>query len=128
MKKLILITFLIAGTILGAQAQNHKKGAGKLSKTLTAKLNLTSDQQTKIDAILLSKGKKLDSLTTAAKSDTKAVKKGKKQINTDAELQIAKVLNANQKQVYADFKAAKKAKNKARAALNDTTGTPPLKQ
>jgi len=120
MKKLMMVMFLLAGTVVYANAQTPKKTPVKLPKALSAQLSLTTDQQSKVDAILQAKAKKIDSLN--AQTDKKGIKKVKKDINADVDAQIEAVLTDTQKKAYTDFQEAKKAKAKAKA---DAGATPP---
>lgn len=122
MKKLLMVMFLLAGTVVYANAQTAKKAPAKLPKALATQLALTPDQQTKVDAILQAKAKKIDSLN--AQADKKGIKKVKKELNTEADGQITAVLTEAQKKTYTDFQEAKKEKAKAKAAVKDGS-TPP---
>jgi hypothetical protein len=129
MKKVILMLLLTIGVGVCAQAQAPKKASAKLPKQLAEKLNLTADQQTKIDAILKTKAARLDSISAATdQSNPKALHKSKKGINTTAAVQIDKLLNDDQKKIYNDFKDQQKEKMKAKKAdaLPPSAGnTPP---
>lgn len=128
MKKLILIIFLIAGVGAGAHAQHAKKHEGQLPKQLSKKLNLTADQQTKVDAIMKNKAAQLDSLSSKSLAK-KADHKQRKSINQASDEQINAVLNDAQKKTYADFKTEQmekiKAKKSAAASTPPATPTPP---
>jgi hypothetical protein len=125
MKKLILMMALAAGFTIGAHAQTAKKAPTKLPKQLAMKLNLTANQQTKVDAILQTKAAKIDSLTAGDQTDVKKVHKQRKAINTMADVQLDNVLNDDQKKVYADFIAQRQEKAKAKKDAAAPATTPP---
>lgn len=126
MRKVILMLFLIAGTAIAAHAQDAKKAPTKLPKQLAAKLNLTADQQTKIDAILKTKAASLDSLAlNTDQSNAKGLHKGKRMINTKAMVQIDNVLTDDQKKIYNDFKDQQKEKARAKKASEAPATTSP---
>jgi hypothetical protein len=124
MKKLILIVFLLTGIMAGAHAQNAKKAPAKLPKALVGRLGLTADQQTQISAILQTKATKLDSLT-AAQTDKKILHKEKKAVNDEAILKVESLLTADQKKMYADFRAEQQAKKAKKTSAAPASTTPP---
>ncbi|MES2279574.1 MAG: hypothetical protein V4592_26305 [Bacteroidota bacterium] len=126
MKKIIMMLFLFASVGFYANAQNKKPAASKLPKPLVAKLNLTSDQQTKIDAILGTKATKIDSLSAVTPAmDAKSLRKNKKSLNDEAITKIENVLTDDQKKIYADFRTEQQAKAKAKKGGMEPATTPP---
>lgn len=125
MKKLILMTFLLAGIAFASHAQDAKKpAAAKLPKALVKQLDLTADQQGKIDAIVKTKAAKLDSLNALGdKVDKKTLRQDKKSINEAAIEKVNNVLNAGQQKIYADYRAAHQ--QKAKAKKEGEAATPP---
>lgn len=123
MKKLVLILCMSVGLAFAAHAQDAKKPASaKLPKALVKQLDLTADQQGKIDAIEKARAAKLDSLNALGdKLDKKMALQNKKSINEDAIVKVNSVLNANQQKIYADFREAQQAKAKARKASAEIT-------
>lgn len=123
MKKILMMSLLVAGFAVAGHAQDVKKPASaKLPKALVNQLALTADQQGKIDAIEKTRATKLDSLTALGnKPDKKALRQDKKSINDDAITKVNNVLNANQQKLYADFREAQQAKAKAKKAGANTT-------
>ncbi|QKJ29041.1 hypothetical protein HQ865_04500 [Mucilaginibacter mali] len=125
MKKLMMLLFLLAGFSFAGNAQTAKKpAAAKLPKALVQQLNLTADQQGKIEAIVKTKAAKLDSLTALGdKLDKKSLRQGKKAVNDDAITKVNNVLNADQQKIYADYRAAHQ--QKAKAKKEGAEPTPP---
>lgn len=127
MKKLMMM-LLLAGFAIAGYAQDAKKpAAAKLPKALVKQLDLTADQQGKIDVIEKARAAKLDSLNALGdKIDKKSLRQSKKGINDDAMGKVNNVLNANQQKIYADFREAQQAKAKAKKAGAETpAATPP---
>lgn len=124
MKKLMLMMFLIAGFGIAAHAQDVKKTPAHMAKQLVKKLNLTADQQSKIDVIMQTKATQLDSLNGNAQLSKKELHKKKKTINDTAIEQINNILTADQQKTYADFRTEQAEKMKAKkdaAAKSDST-------
>ncbi|NCD71182.1 hypothetical protein [Mucilaginibacter agri] len=116
MKKLILMLAFATGLSTLSYAQTtHKtpqERAAHHTQTLQKKLNLSADQTTKVNAILLSQATRVDSLKSVAKtSDKKANHKAFKDIKVTTDAQLTAVLNPDQKKAYEDWKAAHKGKH-----------------
>ncbi|RVT97280.1 hypothetical protein EOD41_19135 [Mucilaginibacter limnophilus] len=83
--------------------------AEMLTGKLKEKLNLSADQTTKVNSILLARASKVDSIRTANSSADKKQNRGAfKGIFKDTDAQLNAVLNADQQKAYADWKAEHK--------------------
>lgn len=116
----------------GGQSSQHPKGekmtpeqkAAKLTQYMTTNLSLTSDQQTKVSALNLSKAKQLDSIRTKYKGDMEAAKTASKAVKVDYNTSLNAILTSDQKTKWEAIKKQKKEelqKNKA-AGTKPTEG------
>ncbi len=90
--------------------------AAKLTQYMTTNLNLTTDQQTKVSALNISKAKQLDSIRTTYKGDMEAAKAAAKTVKVDYNNSLNTILTSDQKTKWEALKKQKKEefqKNKA---------------
>lgn len=95
--------------------------ATKLTQYMTTNLSLTSDQQTKISALNLSKAKQLDSIRTKYKGDMEAAKTASKTVRVDYNSSLNAILTSDQKTKWEAIKKQKKEEFQK----NKTAGTKP---
>jgi protein CpxP len=118
MKKLFVMIMMVVG--FGAVANAQTKGGHKtpeqkaqhMTQVLTKKLNLTADQQTKVNTIFLNKAVQMDSLKKSHAADRKATRQSRRAILTDLDGQLKTVLNADQQTKYTELKAQMKDRMK----------------
>lgn len=135
MKKIMLITFLLAGITAFAKAQDTTKvkktpeeRAAQMTKMMQKKLNLTADQTTKISAILSERATQMD------EPKIKGVKGGgrvvKMQAMADVDKKINAVLTPDQQKQYADMeqKVKDKALERRKAKVQQTAPVTPSAQ
>ncbi len=109
MKKAFLIAALFAATVTvskaqqGGQPRSAEERVKIQSERLNERLKLTADQKTKVDAILLSQAKSMDSLRNAAGegADRRALFEKMKPIRDENDKKIAALLTEEQKKTYA---------------------------
>jgi len=131
MKKIIVMLLLITGFAVCANAQDTTKvkrtpqeRAERMGKMMQKRLNLTADQSTKINAILIDRATKEDAL-----KGQKGTKGEKAQVMADADAKIDAVLTDDQRKLYAAMKeSAKTRMNKKGAVPTTPAATPPPAQ
>ncbi|MBL7890956.1 MAG: hypothetical protein JNL24_15485 [Bacteroidia bacterium] len=126
MKKIFLAVAIAIGAIT-AQAQEppkHHKGqphnvdpvakAQKQTERMSAKLNFTEDQKTKINAINLDKNKQMKDVHDKFKDNKDMLHKERKRINKERALEIKKHLTTEQLQKWEELKKERKAQKDAK--------------
>ncbi|MGB4774406.1 MAG: hypothetical protein WBP45_04485 [Daejeonella sp.] len=110
MKKLMITTALLCGLLTVGYTQDlkekHKKNPEERAQLMTAslekKLNLTSDQKSKIYEINLDRAKKMDDLNETYRKEK--IEKRKK-LMEGHDKKLNKVLTSDQQKSYEEFKA-----------------------
>lgn len=95
--------------------------AQKQTERISAKLNFTEDQKTKITAINLDKNKQVKAVNEKYKDNKEMLDKERKRINKERAVEIKKHLTAEQLQKWEELKKERKAKKEAqqKAAAGD---------
>lgn len=116
MKKLLMICGMLLGVMTFAHAQGGGRNMGtpeeratKATTALTEKLALTADQQTKVKTILLDQNTQMEKARTEAGDDRKAMRAKMATLMQDNSAKINALLTDDQKKVYADYLAERKA-------------------
>jgi len=110
----LLILTLSLGLTLHAQTTdttgtpvkrpNPTKQAVRQLKTLQQQLNLTEDQVTQMQVILIQRDVALDSLRNNPSGDRRSTGRARRGINQDADQKINALLTASQKPLYQQWK------------------------
>ena len=129
MKKLLLMLSFVIGINAIANAQMMKKSpekrAAHMTKALTKKLSLTTDQANQVNSILLVQATKMDSLKANPSMDKKSDNMTRKTIVLSTKKNILAVLNPDQKARFEQWEKAKMEKRnekKAQVIAPDTKG------
>jgi len=116
MKKLLIICGLLFSMVTFASAQGGGRQMGtpeeRAAKTLTMlteKLTLTTDQQTKVKAILLDQNTQLTKAREEAGDDRQASRAKMMKIMEDNNVKINGLLTDDQKKTYATYLEERKA-------------------
>ena len=116
MKKLLIICGLLfsAVTFANAQGGNRNMGtpeerAAKMTATLTEKLTLTADQQTKVKAIFVNQNTKMSKVREEAGEDRKAMREKMMASMKDSNDQINGLLTEDQKKAFTAYQEERKA-------------------
>ena len=116
MKKLLIICGMLFGVMTFAHAQGGGRMMGtpeeratKATTTLTDKLTLTADQQTKVKAILLDQNTQMDKARAEAGDDRKAMRTKMMGMMQDNNTKINALLTDDQKKAYASYLEERKA-------------------
>lgn len=125
MKKLILIVTLVSviNVFTNAQQVQQKtpqQRAANMAKVLEKKLNLTPDQATKVNTIMLIQSTRLDSLKSNPQVDKKSNRLSRRSILEQTDNNLNDILNTDQKKSYANWKELRKEKQLAKKG---STGT-----
>ncbi|MBB6497972.1 hypothetical protein [Pedobacter cryoconitis] len=127
MKKLLLICGLLFSVITFAQAQGGNRMAGtpeeratKATATLTEKLSLTADQQTKVHDILLDQNTQMNKAREDAGDDRQAMRTKMMSLMQDNNKKINDLLNDDQKKTYAAYLEERRGAMKSRGAGQGT--------
>ncbi|MFN4082336.1 MAG: hypothetical protein ACK4K9_01770 [Bacteroidia bacterium] len=103
-KKLIIYAFLFVAVFVNkvaAQQHKHEKNGDFLTKEFKEKLNLTDEQKTKIQNILMLQRKEIREKMQANPNMTNQEKAAlRKEIMKQTDDKIMEVLNDNQKAIY----------------------------
>jgi len=115
----LLIFTLSLGLTLHAQSTdttgtqpkkpNPTKQAVHQLKTLQQQLNLTEDQVTQMQVILIQRDVALDSIRNYPSGDRRSDGRARRRINQDADQKINALLTADQKPLYQQWKQAQRA-------------------
>jgi Spy/CpxP family protein refolding chaperone len=108
----------------GHTKMTAEQRATKVTQYMTTSLALTSDQQTKVTALNITKSKQLDSLRTANAANMEAAKPAMKKVKETYNAGLNSVLTADQKTKWEALKKQKRdefQKNKA-AGTKPTEG------
>ena len=116
----LLIFTLSLGLTLHAQSTdttgapvkkpNPAKQAVRQLKTLQQQLNLTDDQVTQMQVILIQRDVALDSLRNNPSGDRRSNGRARRRINQDADQKINALLTADQKPLYQQWKQNEREK------------------
>ena len=127
MKKIIVMLLLITGFAVCANAQDTAKvkrtpqeRAERMGKMMQKKLNLTADQSTKINAILIDRATK-----EAALKGQKGTRGEKAKVMADADAKIDAILTPDQQKLYAAIKESAKERGRKGETTPPLTSTPP---
>ncbi|HVU95200.1 MAG TPA: hypothetical protein VHE34_08255 [Puia sp.] len=112
----LLIFTLSLGLTLHAQSTdtsavkkpNPNKQAVRQLKMLQQQLNLTEDQVTQMQVILIQRDVALDSLRNDPSGDRRSNSHARRSINHDADQKINALLTADQKPLYQQWKKAQR--------------------
>lgn len=106
-----MITMVLGISIL-AQAQTkerqHKspqQRAERIGKMLQTKLNLSADQSTKVNAILLTRATQMETLKANKGTDKKANREAFKNLLVKTDSELSKVFTADQLKTYGELKS-----------------------
>lgn len=127
MKRILLICGLLFSVITFAQAQGGNRMAGtpeeratKATATLTEKLKLTADQQTKVHDILLDQNTQMNKAREDAGEDRQAMRTKMMSLMQDNNKKINDLLNDDQKKTYAAYLEERRGAMKTRGAGQGT--------
>ncbi|WP_448697605.1 hypothetical protein ACFGVR_12875 [Mucilaginibacter sp. AW1-3] len=131
MKKIIVMLLMITGFAVCASAQDTAKvkrtpqeRAEKMGKMMQKRLNLTADQSTQINAVLVDRATKEDAM-----KGQKGTKDEKMKVMADADAKIDAILTPDQRKLYAELKEnVKKRGMGKRSEVAPPTTTPPPAQ
>ena len=130
MKRLLvsLIVLLSLGNIAYTQTPdstgrqpgkiNPTKQAVRQLKMLQRQLDLTEEQVTDMQVILISRDVALDSLRNNPSADTSADRRARRTINTNAEQKINSILTTDQKPLYKQWKQEQRQKMMEKRRMN----------
>lgn len=128
MKKNILFIALLVGIVSFSQAQqrpqrNPEEMAKRNVEILEKQLSLTSEQKTKVSAILLMQMNSMDSLRKAAEGqgDREAMRTKMQSIHTENQKKIKELLNDEQKKAYEKHLAERRERMNNRQGGNTPT-------
>jgi len=122
MKRSLSILIFALGLGLAASAQttdtttqqpkkpNPTKQAVRQLKMLQQQLNLTEDQVTQMQVILIHRDVTLDSLRNNPTNDRRTDGRARREVNRDADQKINDLLTADQRPLYAQWKEQQKEK------------------
>jgi protein CpxP len=126
-RSLPLIFTLCLGLTLHAQTSdtagvqpkkpNPTKQAVRQLKTLQQQLNLTEDQVTQMQVILIQRDVALDSLRNNPSADRRSNGRARRGINQDADQKINALLTADQKPLYQQWKQNEREKRNQKTYL-----------
>ena len=125
MKKILLMITMVLGLSVLAQAQTKQhnghgtpaKKAEHLTKMLQTKLNLSADQSTKVNAILLARATQMDSLRANKTGDKQNNRQAVKSLLTKTDGELSAVFNADQNKTYMELKTQMRNKFKGGKGL-----------
>ncbi|WP_158795270.1 hypothetical protein [Pedobacter sp. L105] len=116
MKKLFVICGLLFSVMTFAHAQGGGRMAGtpeeratKMTATLTDKLTLTADQQTKVKAILLDQNTQMAKAREAAGDDRSAMRTKMMSLMDENNAKINALLTDDQKKAFSAYQDERKA-------------------
>lgn len=115
MKKLLMICVMLFGVMTFAHAQGGRnmgtpeERATKATATLTQKLTLTADQQTKVHDILLDQNNQMTKIREEAGDDRKAMREKVTALMETNNTKINGLLTDDQKKVYTAYLEERKA-------------------
>lgn len=128
MKKNILFIALLVGIVSFSQAQqrpqrNPEEMTKRNVEILEKQLSLTSEQKTKVSAILLMQMNSMDSLRKAAEGqgDREAMRTKMQSIHTENQKKIKELLNDEQKKAYEKHLAERRERMNNRQGGNTPT-------
>jgi len=103
------------------QKQTAAQKAEKLTQYMTTSLNLTTDQQSKVSALNLSKATQIDNIRTKYKDNMEAAKPELKVVKTDYNTSLNAILTPEQQTKWEALKKQKKEE----LQQNKTAGAKP---
>ena len=113
MKKVLVVLFLLAGSVSlskaqgqgGFQQRSPEERVKMQMERLPQTLNLSDDQKAKISALYLGQGKSRDSLFTAMRDggDREAMRAKMMEMNAASDKKILALLNEEQQKVYSAY-------------------------
>lgn len=116
MKKLILAASFIIGFIVMAQAQITEKSpeqrARHMTKVLQKRLNLSPDQASQINTVMLNRANRMDSLKSNLSGDKKENHLAARSIMLSTQRQVIAVLDDNQRQKFMEWEKMRKEKHR----------------
>jgi protein CpxP len=116
MRKLILAVSFIIGLSVMAQAQITQKSpeqrAGHITKILQKRLNLSPDQASQINTVLLNRATRMDSLKNNLSADKKGNHLAARSIMLSTQRQVLAVLDDSQKQKFMEWEKMRKEKHR----------------
>ncbi len=128
MKKLILMISFLTGFAVVSSAQVNQRSpdqqATHMTKMLQKRLNLSADQTSQVNAIMLSNATRLDSLKSNMSADMKTNHLTRKTIMLATDQKLYTVLNDDQRKTYTELKEMRKEKHKAQK--NGTVQSPQM--
>ena len=104
-------------TVFPIKKPNPAKQAVRQLKTLQQQLNLTEDQVTQMQVILIQRDVALDSLRNNPSGDRRSNGRARRQINQDADQKINALLTAGQKPLYQQWKQNEREKRTQKTYL-----------
>ena len=126
MKKILILFAIVTLFSTIANAQTMQKSpdqrAAHMTKALSKKLNLSADQASQVNSILLAQANQMDSLKNNPSQDAEGNKLARKSIALNTKQQVLAVLNDQQKHQFMDWEKLKKEKHhekKASAPASD---------
>lgn len=126
MKKLLILCGMLFGVMTFAHAQGGGRMMGtpeeratKATTTLTDKLTLTADQQTKVKAILLDQNAQMDKARAEAGDDRQAMRTKMMAMMQENNTKINALLTDDQKKAYASYLEERKAAMEKRQGGNN---------